>query len=51
MADVDKDPELPAAPDDLGEAAVPDIDGVAADLQQLIRQTQPSLWQRLLNMV
>jgi protein SCO1/2 len=29
----------------------PDIDGVAADLSQLIQQAQPSLWQRLLNMV
>lgn len=29
----------------------PDIDGVAADLRQLIQQAQPSLWQRLLNMV
>ena len=29
----------------------PDIDGVAADLRRLIRPTQPSLWQQLLNMV
>jgi protein SCO1/2 len=32
-------------------SAKPDIDGVAADLRQLIQQAQPSLWQRLLNMV
>lgn len=32
-------------------SAKPDIDGVAADLRQLIQQTQPSLWQRLLNIV
>lgn len=31
--------------------AKPDIDGVAADLSQLIQQSQPTLWQRLLNMV
>jgi protein SCO1 len=32
-------------------STTPDIDGVAADLRQLIQQAQPSLWQRLLNMV
>lgn len=32
-------------------SAKPDIDGVAADLRQLVQQEQPSLWQRLLNMV
>lgn len=32
-------------------SANPDIDGVTGDLRQLIQQAQPSLWQRVLNMV